>query len=383
MLKDMATIRANTLNAAFGRRVRRKALVMSVFLLCVCLAACASSPVGSETEKPQEPPTLGPGGWPVGVWEAGESKNLLELYADGTGKYVFKNKEVVQGENTHVVWSYTPPKLQIIVQITTLGEGELNLPLKVNAQNRKKWARHRVSSKEKAYLHFTVFSPGESVLKGSVQWIYQWWQFNKYGDWVLDRSEVRRTPIDFRLIKKTHVENPPLPLETPKETSPSVVFKPPDDKRPSFLRESSLKSPPKEQTVANPEENIKLSLGRVYISDRHTQHTSGNANSILEAGETVMLHVRLISGGNLDPGFIKIKISSESQGVRTEGAPKVNKAKAKKSDLYVFDIQQTLKATEGFRDRQAVLRIKAFGGNNAVVIDERITVSANPSLPLF
>ena len=156
-----------------------------------------------------------------------------------------------------------------------------------------------------------------------------------------------------------------------------------DEQKPSVLSEPTKEAPSVEEQANQSENTAGLSLGKVHISDKQSQDTTGNANSILEAGETVILHARLISSRNVDPGFIKVKITSESQGVSTEGAPKVNKAKTKKSDLYVFNIQQTLKAAEGFRDRRAILHIRVFGGNNAVLLDEKITISANPSLPLF
>ena len=187
------------------------------------------------------------------------------------------------------------------------------------------------------------------------------------------------------LPANTYVEKPSLPSETPKETSPPVAFKPLDDKKPSFLHEPLPESPPKEQTVARPEESIRLSLDKVSISDKQTRNTSGNANSILEAGETVILHARLINNESENIGPIRVDISSETRGIRTEGSPKVKigTAKTKKGDRETFDLQQTLKASENYRDRSAVLHIKAFGKHNAVVLDEKITLGTNPSLPLF
>ncbi|MEN6320828.1 MAG: TRAP transporter substrate-binding protein [Syntrophaceae bacterium] len=176
--------------------------------------------------------------------------------------------------------------------------------------------------------------------------------------------------------EERHIKKPTL-FHSP------ITFKPPDNNKPSFLREPSPELPPREQPVSKSEDKTKLSLDKVSISDKQTQSTSGNANSILDAGETAMLSVKLTGGGSHGPGSIRAEISSESPGVRTEGTPKIKVASKKKGDQVVVFVQQTLKTTEGFLDRQAILRIKVFGKDSAVLFDEKITLTANPSLPAY
>ncbi|MEN6320829.1 MAG: hypothetical protein ABFD82_19005 [Syntrophaceae bacterium] len=201
----------------------------------------------------------------------------------------------------------------------------------------------------------------------------------------------------INLIKDTEVKLSPLlqdksqgqsfgKQEQPSDAGQSqsvTIVKPSNDNKPSFLREPSPESPPGDQQVSGRAENTRLSLDKVSVSDKQTRYTSGNANSILEAGETVMLYTRLTGGDSHGPGSMRVEISSESLGVRTSGYSKISKARTKKGDREAFDVQQVLKAADSFRDRQAVLRIKVFGKNNAVVLDERVTVSANPSLPAY
>lgn len=149
------------------------------------------------------------------------------------------------------------------------------------------------------------------------------------------------------------------------------------DTRPQI--EDKPKAPDEElpREAAPRETPGKLSLGKVNVEDGRSSLSSGNGNSILEAGETVVLHVRLKGDLNgQEP--VKAIITSEARGIKTEGVPRIRKI-----DRYTLDIAQTVKAMDNFRDRRAVLRIKAFDRNNTVIFDEKITLGTNPSLPLF